>query len=386
MQENNVLIYSDETDSVTDKVIEWLVYYESKNIKRINGVPINTSITLENNTYDAIWFRRLQHINTPANSDIERFIIKELKSNYQASIKINEAKKKLGSIDHSIPNKIHVLNKAQLLGIKIPNTLLTTFKKDFLSFRTQCKEVIVKCISDPIIIHEKGKKKTIYTHLLKEKEIDDMPENFFSTLFQERIIKKYEVRSFFIDNVFYSMAVFSSNNSNTEVDVRNYDFKNPNRTVCYKLPIELEEADFHFDKRQMYFLNQAGDFKPYDESQNGEKYRVITFKKNQPNFNNGFKEKNKDLIVTRYSWGGLELKFRKRVKMILVDYYDDGCGEPATSFVLKNRIRKTVGRIENMSFYVKNAVFSAHTMMRKTKYFKLQQCEGYTERIVIVYE
>jgi hypothetical protein len=72
--------------------------------------------------------------------------------------------------------------------------------------------------------------------------------------------------------------------------------------------------------------------------------------------------------------------------MILVDYYDDGCSEPATSFVLKNRIRKTVGRIENMSFYVKNAVFSAHKMMRKTKYFKLQQCEGYTERVVIVYE
>jgi antitoxin component YwqK of YwqJK toxin-antitoxin module len=149
---------------------------------------------------------------------------------------------------------------------------------------------------------------------------------------------------------------------------------------------DLEDADFPFDKRQMYFLNQAGDFKPYDESQNGEKYRVITFKENQPDFKNGFKEKNKDLIVTRYRWGGLELKFRKRVKMILVDYYDDGCSEPATSFVLKNRIRKTVGRIENMSFYVKNAVFSAHKMMRKTKYFKLQQCEGYTGRIVIVYE
>lgn len=148
----------------------------------------------------------------------------------------------------------------------------------------------------------------------------------------------------------------------------------------------LEDADFPFDNSQMYFLNEAGDFKPYDESQNGEKYRVITFKENQPDFKNGFQEKNKDVVVTSYSWGGLELKFRKRVKMILVDYYDDGCSEPATRFVLQNRIRLTVGSLENMSFWVRNAVFSAHKMMRKTKYFNLRQCEGFTERIVIIYK
>lgn len=242
MKKRRVLIFSDEFDSVTDNVVEWLNYFDEKVlIERINGVKPKSSIQVINNNYNSIWYRRLTLINTPANTSIGRFVIEEFKSNYMASIKVNEANKKLGTIDNLVPNKLDVLSRAYILDIKIPKTILTTSKIDFLEFNKGCEEVIIKCISDPVIILEDGKKKTLYTHLLSEKDIREIPKSFSPSFFQERIKKKYEIRSFFINHVFYSMAIFSANNSKTDVDMRNYDFNNPNRKVCYKLPIELED-------------------------------------------------------------------------------------------------------------------------------------------------
>ena len=70
---------------------------------------------------------------------------------------------------------------------------------------------------------------------ITQKDLISLPEKFFPSLFQEEIIKEYELRSFYLDGRFYSMAIFSQNNKKTKVDFRNYDLKHPNRTVPYKL-------------------------------------------------------------------------------------------------------------------------------------------------------
>ncbi len=80
---------------------------------------------------------------------------------------------------------------------------------------------------------------------INDKFINSLPENFFPSLFQKKIDKKFEIRSFFIDNSFFSMAIFSQSNPKTKIDFRRYDHENPNRYVPFKLPKGIENKLFH---------------------------------------------------------------------------------------------------------------------------------------------
>ena len=51
----------------------------------------------------------------------------------------------------------------------------------------------------------------------------------------------YEIRSFYLNGTFSSMAIFSATNMKTAIDMRSYDLENPNRKVPYKLPLEIEK-------------------------------------------------------------------------------------------------------------------------------------------------
>jgi len=67
-----------------------------------------------------------------------------------------------------------------------------------------------------------------------------LPDVFYPSLFQEKIEKEYEVRSFYIDGRFYSMAIFSQNDKQTKDDFRKYNFQNMNRMVPYQLDKKTE--------------------------------------------------------------------------------------------------------------------------------------------------
>ena len=71
-------------------------------------------------------------------------------------------------------------------------------------------------------------------------DIDNIPSDFFPTLFQNEIEKAFEIRVFYLAGTCYSMAIFSQSNAKTTVDYRNYDFTKPNRNIPYKLPKEIE--------------------------------------------------------------------------------------------------------------------------------------------------
>ena len=58
--------------------------------------------------------------------------------------------------------------------------------------------------------------------------------------YRNRLIKKYEVRVFYLDPEFYSMAIFSQRDDQTQVDFRKYNLEKPNRCVPYELPKAIE--------------------------------------------------------------------------------------------------------------------------------------------------
>jgi glutathione synthase/RimK-type ligase-like ATP-grasp enzyme len=77
--------------------------------------------------------------------------------------------------------------------------------------------------------------------LVDDQNIAKIPDLFAESLFQALIPKKYEIRSFFFQDKFYSMAIFSQNDDQTKVDFRNYNWKKPNRNVPFQLPAWLED-------------------------------------------------------------------------------------------------------------------------------------------------
>ena len=87
----------------------------------------------------------------------------------------------------------------------------------------------------------KVRKWTLYTSEVQEEDFELIDDTIFPSLFQRKIAKEYEIRSFFIDGQFYSMAIFSQKNAQTKVDFREYDHEVPNQTSTYQLPGSVQE-------------------------------------------------------------------------------------------------------------------------------------------------
>ncbi len=94
-----------------------------------------------------------------------------------------------------------------------------------------------------------GQSYALYTSELCEDDINALDEQFYPTQFQERIEKKYEVRTFYLDGEFYSMAIFSQNSQQSKVDFRNNNLDSLNRYVPYKLSKEIEDKVTRFMKQ-----------------------------------------------------------------------------------------------------------------------------------------
>lgn len=178
--------------------------------------------------------------------------------------------------------KYHQLDVAESVGLKIPKTLTTNLKSELKNFILENKRVITKSISDPTSFYSyvEGSPQV---SMMRTIEVDsevlkNVKDTFFPSLFQELINKKIELRVFYLDRKFYSMAIFSQLDEQTTIDFRNYNDETPNRTVPFKLPLEIKEKlqkfidHFNFttgsfdliytDKNEFVFLeiNQVGQF------------------------------------------------------------------------------------------------------------------------------
>ena len=76
----------------------------------------------------------------------------------------------------------------------------------------------------------------------------------------------------------------------------------------------------------------------------------MSFEENYPVHSYNFKIKNDDLAITNENQGLIEIEFHKKVKLIMVDFYDEGCSSPETTFNFKNINRKTTESDKNNAF------------------------------------
>jgi ATP-GRASP peptide maturase of grasp-with-spasm system len=145
--------------------------------------------------------------------------------------------KEVPSLNKAYTNKIENLYLAKSYGLSIPSTLISTSSSEINQFQMKHKRIITKPIYEvPTFIIDDNVFHFKYD-LLKN---DISESTIFPSLIQEYIEKEYEIRSFYLAGVFYSMAIFSQNDQKTKIDFRNYNDKIPNRKVPYILPKIIE--------------------------------------------------------------------------------------------------------------------------------------------------
>ncbi|WP_299617793.1 grasp-with-spasm system ATP-grasp peptide maturase [uncultured Tenacibaculum sp.] len=132
-------------------------------------------------------------------------------------------------------NKLDVLNRAIKYGIKVPQSFIQN------TAPLPVEKFITKPTTEVRVFNDDFNYYSMYTSEPKLKK-----EVFFPSLFQEKIEKEYEVRSFYLDGDFYSIAIFSQQNSKTKIDYRNIFYGSDDEhsfynNCIYKLPEDIEQ-------------------------------------------------------------------------------------------------------------------------------------------------
>ena len=70
----------------------------------------------------------------------------------------------------------------------------------------------------------------------------------------------------------------------------------------------------------------------------------------------------------------------------MVDFFDQGCWEPYTTFNFKNINKKKTVRHENNSFDTHNIIFNESKLLNDMTFFEIQHCQGTTFRITVIYK
>ncbi|MDR1511294.1 MAG: grasp-with-spasm system ATP-grasp peptide maturase [Endomicrobium sp.] len=261
-----ILIITDVSDQSTCDVIDWLKYYHfdfelittKDDIELIDLSPNgNFCFRLKNKVIKSgdiwqVWYRRggvnFRQKKLPVfagdktvNLVFEKYLRLE-NTGILDFINYTFLPKSLNNQSYSTVNKMEVLHKALQVGLTIPNTLLTSCKSSLNDFLVKNdNKLITKAAIESLILNSQKYRFYAYTTPINNKLLNKYPENIPLSFFQKQIDKLFEIRTFMLDNRFYSMAIFSQQNSKTKLDFRHYDDEKPNRNVPFKLPKEIEK-------------------------------------------------------------------------------------------------------------------------------------------------
>lgn len=252
-----ILIICHKNDKSTDEIINWLHFFNQKffrcdfkgfiqnfilkSVVPNNGVQSSQIFSKRDNCeVKSIWYRREDLENFDFNfREGDEYFKNLLLEEYIAVKKVfwnsTNSIKCLSSFDSSAKDKIKMLNEANLLEIDIPETIITNNKNDLHQFLEKNSELICKASSENInYVIDNEIACAQYVKSISKIELETFPEYFFPTFFQKKIDKEFDIRVFFLNNICYSMAIFSN-----KTDFRE-DYKQ-HRYVSIKLPDSLEE-------------------------------------------------------------------------------------------------------------------------------------------------
>jgi ATP-GRASP peptide maturase of grasp-with-spasm system len=217
----------------------------------IDEIELSYNRNLDFSRIKSVWFYRWGHLADSGNLSLHKVISssyeslnKHLKANRDILSgylfdKLYDAKW-LGHPQTSSLNKLTVLRFASNEGLIIPETILATTKKDIENFKQKHKNIITKALSELVQLEYKNKIYASYTSEIKELNYLSDTDIITPTLIQNKIEKSFEIRTFYLNGKFFSMAIFSQSIARTSLDFRLYSNERPNRNVPFKLPKNIE--------------------------------------------------------------------------------------------------------------------------------------------------
>ena len=153
----------------------------------------------------------------------------------------NNCKVNLGKPSFNL-NKLIVNEIAEKQGLKIPAFKIAKNNSQIASFKEGKSGLISKAISNGVYNTIENNRFYSYTELIEDELLNTNEEvKFFPSLIMEKIDKKSEIRTFFIDGHFFSMVIFFKSSNQTKVDFRKYNSQEPNKTEPYCLPKSIED-------------------------------------------------------------------------------------------------------------------------------------------------
>lgn len=151
------------------------------------------------------------------------------------------APRKLGSYFKRDLNRLILFELAKSFGFQIPDYSIITKESQVDQLYDVNMNIVTKAVSNGVYRNVKNRRFYTYTERVNREDlmIED-PVEIFPTLIMNEIEKSFEIRAFFLNGVFYSMAIFSQKDDQTQVDFRKYNKSKPNRTEPFLLPKEVE--------------------------------------------------------------------------------------------------------------------------------------------------
>jgi ATP-GRASP peptide maturase of grasp-with-spasm system len=248
-------VFSTSNDHSTNIVFDWIQYKKSEiDLIRINDDFFEENEILKIDSFgekkkkEFVWLRKW---DISKYLDVNKFPLKYREVESLSNFILNNKNKKF-LINN--PNNLKLSKPFQLevavdSDLTIPATIITNNKRELKKFFKTYKKIITKPLCEPVIKVETEKSYASYTRIIDNDEIEDLPDLFHFSLFQELIVKVFEIRTFYFFEKFYSMAIFSQSDDQTKVDFRNYNLKKPNRTIPYNLPIQIQKKLIDFMKK-----------------------------------------------------------------------------------------------------------------------------------------
>jgi hypothetical protein len=246
-----VLIFSNSGDLSTDEVQYWLMHYKVDNLRlnendKIVGLMLSkeknilqyNSRNLDFDKIQSVFFRRpgglifnLPQTSTSFNIAYSKYL-KDLE--YKTIFDFLEynlkKKKQINSLGDVENKKLEYLIKASELDINVPEWVVTDNWIEIEKFIVKNKIIVTKHLSMHYFNFIEGSNLleiSYSTKIIKNLDLPNLKRRvqkieLLPSFFQLYIQKRYEIRVFYFNNKFYSMAIFSQQSSNTKFDYRNY--------------------------------------------------------------------------------------------------------------------------------------------------------------------
>lgn len=138
-------------------------------------------------------------------------------------------------------NRIHILDMAKEIGLNVPDYAVITNYNQLEKLDNISDDFVSKAISNGIYDFFGHDAYYSYTEARNKADFVNKDIKLFPSLVMSLIKKSFEIRSFYLNGEFYSMAIFSQRNKQTSIDFRKYCTELPNKNEPFKLPYDVEE-------------------------------------------------------------------------------------------------------------------------------------------------